>query len=122
MQRLFDIVYEDGEHFVGGSSYLSAGDWGKSPQKKIRTFFVRLPFGDNLVLSGYDRYYYRIEACKDFYGVNTSKLRIEYIFVYAQKQNKIKKYKIDLKKAMIEGFIKDINDNEIRGLNPKYWR
>ena len=122
MNNLFTIVFESNEVFDGGISYFQT-NWVKVPlDKKIRTLLIKLPLGDNLLLSGYDRYYYRVEACQDLYGKGAGQMKVEYIFVYGQKGNQVKMYRIDISTGNINVFINNKQDKEITRINPIYWR
>ena len=86
MNSLFTVIFNDNSMYEGGKDLFSP-KWSGVPQnKQIRSLFVSLPSGDNLILSGYDKYYYRIEGCQDLNGKNAGQLRPKFIFVYAQKE------------------------------------
>lgn len=121
--KIFSIVFDDNSVYEGGASY-SETKWKDIPtDKKIRSIFYTIPFGDVLCLSGYDSYYHIVEAVTDLNGKNKNVVKIDIVRLLAKKDNSVKIYKFkldDSKKIDIE--IKDVNDSFIKSLNPIFWR
>lgn len=122
--NLFTIVFDDNTTFLGGSSFFET-KWTEIPQdKKIRSIFYNIPFGDVLCLSGYDKYYHMIEGTNDLNGQKRGQLIIHSVRLMAKKDKAIKIWKFNFlnKDKIIEIEIKDENDKFIRSLNPIFWR
>jgi hypothetical protein len=132
---LFSVIFEDGEKFVGGTSYFNT-KWLEIPFKKIKRIFYKLPTNDYLCLVG-DKYFHMIEATKDWMRISkegieklNNKPKIEYAYIMVQKENKIISYRITLSIKKNERYRTgditvrefDINDKFITGLNPDNWR
>jgi hypothetical protein len=120
---IFTIIFEDNTSFEGGIDYKTT-KWEEIPNKKIKSIFYNIPFGDYLYLIGYDKYYHMIEATMDLNGDNKGKLIINNIRLMAKKDNKIKIWKFNLldKNKLIEIEVKNFNDNFIQKLNPNSWK
>ena len=103
---LYSIVFEDNTKFIGGTTYFDT-KWKNVPIKKIKRIFCRLPGGDYLALGGYDKYYYMVEAVKDWARINvrtnkTQKLknnipRLEYFYIMGKKGDVVVSYRVSLK-------------------------
>jgi len=103
---LYLITFKDGTKFIGGNSFFET-KWTDVPYKEIKRIFVRLPGGDHLTLSGYDKYFFMVEATKDWMRINvknktTQKInhntpRLEYFYIMGKKKDLIVSYRISLK-------------------------
>lgn len=118
---LFVITFEDKKVFVGGTSYKKT-KWLEVPQKKIKSVFYRLPSGDHLGLSGYDNYYYMIEATQDLNGINKGNERLQAFYAMGKKDDKVLIYRVNLRNHEISTTLLDSNDKAITGLNKAGWR
>jgi hypothetical protein len=121
---LYLIVFEDESKFSGGN-YMET-KWKEIPSKKIKRIFYRLPGGDCLTLSGYDKYYHMIEATQDLLGKNRGKVRLRYAYIMGKIENKVVRYKISLEpqnnKSEIEKELFYDTDKEITKLNVIGWK
>jgi hypothetical protein len=79
MNSLYQIVFFDNSVYKGGD--LKSPKWLEIPDKKIRSIFYQLPFGDNLVLSGYDKYYHYIECTTDISGDKKGEVQLEFAYL-----------------------------------------
>lgn len=123
---LYFVVFEDGTTYQGGTSY-SETKWMSIPEKKIKRIFFRLPSGDHICLSGYDRYYYMVEATRDVLRgktkINNSKIRIEAIYCMGKKQDKVIIYRIPLSiNKDIKTTILNTENDCIKELNQEAWK
>lgn len=119
---LYHITFIDNTTYNGGESVFDS-KWLQIPKdKKIKTLFYSLPFGDYLVLSGYDKYYHNIEGVEDLNGKNAGKVNIEYIYLIGKIKDKAIRYKIDIKKQTIIKEMFKCEDKEIKELNVESWR
>jgi len=119
MKNLFEIIYEDNTIYYGN---LQTDLWSESLYKKIKCVLYRLPSGDSLILSGYQKYYHMIEVVKDLSGEQKGILNFEYSYIIGKKLDIINIYKINLKTGLIEFKQTTENDKFIKGLNLNYWR
>jgi hypothetical protein len=122
MQNLFTVVFEDNSVFVGGSDYKET-KWKDIPDKKIRSIFYRIPTGDYLCLSGYEKYYHMVEVTMDLMGENKGKTILNLVKVFAKKGNNIRIYTINLisnEDIKIENT--DTGNELVKQLNPVYWK
>lgn len=118
--NIYTIVFNDNSVYNGGD--LNSPKWLEVPHKKIRTIFYSLPLGDNLVLSGADKYYHFIEATEDLTGDKKGQKQLEYAYLIGKKGNQYKLYKVNLRTGQIEIQILDENNEIIKQLNPIGWR
>jgi hypothetical protein len=120
---IFTIIFEDNTFFEGGSDYKNT-KWMEIPDKKIKSIFYNIPFGDYLYLTGYDKYYHIVEATQDLNGDNKGKIIIDNIRLLARIDNKIKIWKFNLldKNKLIDIEVKNLNDSFIQKLNSSFWR
>lgn len=119
---IYTVVFEDETTFIGGNNYFET-KWIEIPNKKIKRLFYRLPGGDYLCLAKYDKYFHMVEATKDLNGENKGEAKLNCIYLFGQKNNQIVRYKIDLLNlGRFEKRILDINDKQIKGLNPNNWK
>ena len=125
MTPLYYILFEDGSKYSGGSSFFDT-KWKEIPDKKIKMLHYRLPGGDYLVLSGYNKYFHMVEATTDLNGKNKGKTQLENVYIMGKKSDKVVIYKIGLllnkNLGKINKEIKNLEDKEIKGLNPKNWK
>jgi len=127
---LFVVIFEDGKHYTGKTSYLETGWLGILPTKPIKRIFYRLPNNDYLCLEGYEKYFRMSEACKDLNGKHRGQVRIQYDYIMGLKQGKVTCYRITLHEGKDSRYkigdlttrIFDINDKFIKGLNKDNWR
>jgi len=124
MKPLYHILFEDGIQYVGGNNFFDT-KWKQIPNKKIVKLFYRLPGGDYLLLAGYDKYFHMVEAVKNLNGKNKGKIILENVYLMGKKGDKVVVYKIGLllnkNLGKIEKQIKNLEDKEIKGLNPNNW-
>jgi len=120
---IFTIIFEDNTSFEGGIDYKNT-KWVEIPDKKIKSIFYNIPFGDYLYLIGYEKYHHIVEVTQDLNGQNKDKIIIDNIRLLARKGNKIKIWKFNLldKNKLIEIEVKNFNDNFIQKLNPNFWK
>ena len=122
---LYKILFKDGTVFNGGHDVFNT-KWLEIPNKKIKKLFYRLPGGDYLCLGGYDKYFHRIEATVDLNGKEKGKTKLQSVYIYGRKKDKVVVYQIGLIKDVNLGLIYkkiiDINDKEIKNLNPNNWK
>ena len=119
--RLYKIIFTDGTTFDGGN--LIDTNWLQIPyNKKIKQIFFKLPTGDYLLMSNYEKYYFMVECVEN---VNTvANKQIENVYLMGQRKSNILCYKIDLYKnvgSIYTVLLKDDSDF-IKGLNPKGWK
>ena len=119
---LYKIILDDDSIFNGGN--LTDTNWLDIPyNKKIKQLFYKIPSGDYLLLSGYDKYYFMVECAENINAKNPNR-QIEYVYIMGQKKDKVICYKVDLYKNV--GYVYTVllsDDSEfIRGLNPKGWK
>jgi hypothetical protein len=117
---IFVVLFEDNTNFSGGLDYFNT-KWNELPNKKIRTLFYRLSFGDYLSLSGYEKYYHMVEATNDLTGDNAGKVNIRKIYIMGKKDKKIYIYTINFEDNHIDNIILDEKDKIILELNPQGW-
>ena len=120
INRLYVIIFDDDTKFEGGD--CTDTKWLEIPNKKIRSLFYSLPFGDCICLSGYDKYYQFIEAVVDLNGDKKGQKIIEHIYVIGVKDKAVRIYKISLKNKKIDIIDTDNEDKFIKELNPIGWR
>lgn len=126
---LFNVIFEDGSCFTGGTNYFET-KWMEIPNRKIKRIFYRLPDGNHLCLTGYDKYFHMIEATKDLTGKNKGKVKIEYAYIMGKNKTEIISYRITLFNKGNERYRTgditvrtfDINDERIKKLNPDNWK
>lgn len=120
--KLFTIIFEDGDNFMGGT--LLDTKWLEIPNKKIKRLFYKLPHGDFLCLAGYEKYYHMVEATKDLNGKYRGQVRLEYAYIMGKLGNTVRIYKINLKNkdAYITKQEVDINNTWIKKLNVNGWK
>jgi len=121
MEPIFTIILSDGSVFSGGTSY-SETKWKEIPDKKIRTIFYKIPKGDVLVMTGYDKYFHMIEVLKDLNGDRAGIVNFEFAYLLGRKEDKINGYKMNFKTGNIEKIETNVEDNFIKGLNPNIWK
>lgn len=121
---LYLIVFEDDTQFVGGD-YMST-KWNEIPSKKIKRIFYRLPGGDCLTLSGYDKYYHMIEATTDLLGKSRGQVKLRHAYIMGKVADKVVRYKISLEIKNNKGEIAkeffNSDDKEITKLNVLGWK
>ena len=88
--KIFHVILDNGEEFIGGDIQFTR--WNKCPNS-IRSFAVRLPYGDHLTLSGYDSYNFFIGAIKN---LNDQKTTISHIYALGKKGDRVTSYRITL--------------------------
>jgi len=122
---LYKILFKDGTIFNGGYDLFNT-EWKNIPNKEIKKLYYRLPAGDYLCLGGYEKYFHRVEAIVDISGKEKGKTKLQSIYLYGKKQDKVIVYQIGLVKDINLGLIYkkivNINDEEIKKLNPKNWK
>jgi len=120
MDNLFVIVFKDDSIFEGGNYQQTK--WKEIPDKQIRSIFYRIPNGDHLILSGYDKYYHMIEVCEDLNGERKGEVRLDFSYIMGKKDGYVRIYKINLQNNNIE--IKELEENDdfIKKLNSKFWK
>ena len=122
---IYTILFEDGTVFEGGSNFYNT-KWSEIPKKEIKKFYYRLPGGDYICMGGYDKYFHRIEATVDMSGKEKGKTKLQSIYLYGKKNEKVVVYQIGLIKNVNLGLIYkkiiDINDEEIKNLNQNNWK
>lgn len=122
---IYKILFKDGTVFNGGLDYFNT-KWLEIPNKEIKKLYYRLPAGDYLLMAGYDKYFHRIEATVDLSGKEKGKTKLQSVYIYGKKEDKIVVYQIGLIKdvnlGMIYKKIVDANDDEIKKLNPNNWK
>ena len=125
MGKLYSVVFKDGTYYEGGNSLFKT-KWKEIPDKEIKRIFFRLPTGDHICLSGYEKYYYMVEGCQDVYRKNqiikNPKIRLEAYYFMGNKKNKVIVYKVSLIDNSIKIIILDKNSEFIRKLNKKGWK
>jgi hypothetical protein len=123
MDNLFIVVFEDNQTFLGGNDLYNT-KWSEIPNKKIKSLYYRMPSGDYLLLTGYDKYYHMVEGTKAINGINAEQLMIHNIRLMAQKDKLVKIYKFNLLNddKPIEIETKTIGDEFIKKLNLIYWK
>ena len=127
---LFVVIFEDGKHYTGNTSYLETGWLGILPNKPIKRIFYRLPDYNYLCLEGYEKYFHMIEATNDLTGRNKGKTVIRYAYIIGKRENKVESYRISLfenkdSKYKIGDIVKrefDLNSKFANGLNLDNWR
>lgn len=135
---LYSIIFEDGTQYIGGSSYTDT-KWRNIPNKKIKRIFYRLPGGDYITLSGYEKYYQMIEGTKDCIRVSRTKqtanlikaqTRVEYAYIMGKIKDKVVSYRITLfnrknDRYRVGDIVKrvfDVSDSKIQELNSQEWK
>jgi hypothetical protein len=120
MDKLFVIIFTDDSIFSGGNYQQTK--WKEIPDKKIRSIFYRMPDGDHLILSGYEKYYHMIEVAQDIMGEKKGEVRLEFSYIMGKKDGYIRIYKINLQNNNVE--VKELkeDDDYINKLNPKFWK
>lgn len=120
--KLFHIIFDDNTTYEGGT--LENTYWKEIPDKKIRSLFYQIPFGDILCLSGYDKYYHIVECTCDLNGDKKGQTIIHSIRLLARKNGVIKIYQFNLldRNKPIEIKILSIEDEFIKKLNPSFWK
>lgn len=126
---LFVAVYENNEQIEGGNSYFDT-KWLSLPLKQIKSLFYKLPSGDYLTFSGYNKYFNMVEALQDFTGTERGQVKLQYVYIMAQKENKVISYRVSLLQQKNDRYQEgditvrtfDKNDKFILGLNAEGWR
>jgi hypothetical protein len=118
--NLYTIVFDDSSIYKGGD--LRQPKWLEIPDKKIRSIFYQLPLGDNLVLSGYDKYYHYVEVTSDITGEKKGEVQLEFAYSIGKNRKECKLYKINLRTGQVEIKILEEKDKEISQLNPIGWK
>ncbi len=60
--QIYKVTFEDGEDFIGGN--LQFPGWNKCVSEGIKSLEITLPYGEKLILSGYEKYNLFIGAVK----------------------------------------------------------
>jgi len=120
---IYSLILEDNSTFVGGINY-SETKWNDIPSdKKIKRIFYRLPKGDVICLSGYNKYCHLVEVTKDVYCSKESGLKLEYAYIMGQKDNLVRCYKINLQNnEIIICKDYDINDEFVTRIAIHCWK
>ena len=119
--NLYEIIFEDGITFSGGS--LENPNWLKIPKdKKIRFLFYNLPFEGSLILKKYDAYYHFIEVTKNLNGKKAGQIQLEYAYLIGKKNTVYDIYKINLRNNKMKKIRTNKTDKMIQELNPLGWR
>jgi len=90
-EPIFTVKFTDETEFVGGN--LKAPKWTKCPDQEINSLRVHLPYGDEVVLSGYEKYNFFIGASKDLRG---GELTIQHLFALGCNDKTVVSYRITL--------------------------
>ena len=117
---LFTLVFTDSSVFRGGD--YNTTKWLDIPEKQIRSIFYSLPNGDNLALSGYEKYYHYLEVTTDLNGEKKGIKQFEYCYLIGKKENKYRIYKISFRTNNIEVIDTNENNEIIKNLNPIGWK
>jgi hypothetical protein len=120
MENLFTVVFEDNSTFVGGN--LINTKWKEIPDKKIRSIFYKMPKGDVLAMTGYDKYFHMVEVLKDINGDRAGIVNFEFVYLLGRKENRVNGYKMSFQTGNIEKIETSVEDNFVKGLNPKFWK
>ena len=118
---LFQVIYEDNSIYEGGT-YEDTKWLGIDKNKKIRSLFYLLPTEDYLGLGGFKRVYQYVEVVKDLNGTESGKIKIEFICLIVEKEDKYIQYKINHKDNDIEINYLTKDSAYIKSLNPVGWR
>jgi hypothetical protein len=113
---LFEIIFDDGEIFKGGT--MENTKWLEIPaNKKIKGILYHYAFGRTLALKDFDKVYHYIEVCKDLNGLNAGKVRMDKLVLIVKKNNINTIYENGIK-------IKELSDEDewIKSLNRIGWR
>lgn len=121
MKSIFNIVFVDGSVFTGGTSY-SETKWKVIPEKQIKTIFYKIPKGDVLAMAGYEKYFHMIEVLTDINGDRAGITNFEFAYLLGKKGDRVNGYKMSFKTGNIEKIETTVEDNFIKGLNPKFWK
>ena len=120
MKSLYTIIFKNGSDFLGGN--IIETKWIDIPNNPIKRIIYNLPTGDNLVLSGYDKYFQMIEVAEDVYGKTKGRKEIEFTYIMGKKDGIIVCYKIRIKTGDIEKKIYKETDKFLVGLNKTGWK
>ena len=118
---LFQVIYNDNSIYEGGD-YRDTKWLGIDKNKKIRSLFYLLPTEDYLGLGGFKRVYQYVEVVKDLNGSESGKIKIEFICLIVEKDDKYIQYKINHKDNGIEINYLTKDSKYIKSLNPVGWR
>ena len=128
IKPLYTVIFEDGSHFIGGTSYFNT-KWLEIPLKSIKRIFYKLPTGDCICLEG-EKYFRMSEALKDITGKEKGIVKLQYDYIMVKRNNKVISYRITLLNKTNERYksgdltIREFSENDkfIKGLNPDNWR
>ena len=128
IKPLYTVIFEDGSHFIGGTSYFNT-KWLEIPLKPIKRIFYKLPTGDYVCLEG-EKYFRMSEALKDITGKEKGIVKLQYDYIMVKRNNKVISYRITIHETKDSRYKKgditfrefSIDDNFIRGLNEENWR
>ena len=118
---VFIILYADEQTYFGKQSYFDSG-WKDIEDKPIKKVFFRMPTGDYMVLSNYEKYYHYMEATKIVAGDNAGKVQLEYLHMLGKRQNQVIEYKVRVLTGDIKINVFDAENEYIKKLNPIGWR
>ena len=118
---MFLVLYADGTTYYGKKSYADSG-WKEMENKPIQKIYFRMPTGDFMVLSDYEKYYQYMEATKILAGEHAGKIQLEYVHILGVRQGKVIEYKIRVITGDIKINLFDEQSEYIQKLNPMGWR
>jgi len=117
---LFIVLFTDNDTYYGRKDYSDAG-WGEIPNKPIKKIFFRLPTGDYIILADYNSYYFYQEAIKVLSGDNAGKMRIQYSYILAKRNQRVVEYKINILSGNTEVKVYAEDNEYIQKLNKDGW-
>ena len=118
---LFIVLFTDNDIYYGKKDYFNSG-WEEIPNKSIKKVFFRIPTGDFLVLSEYEKYGRFTEVTKIVSGQNVGKTQLEYFYILGKRNEKIIEYKINILTGNTEVKIYDEDSQYVKGLNKEIWK
>jgi hypothetical protein len=121
MKKLYDIYFQDGTNFEGGS--IENTRWLEIPNKSIRKLVYYLPSKEKISLENYDSYYHYIECTSDLNGKNAGKINNDYAYLITKEEEWYEIMKINLKiGTMVTTVVTGTDSEEISKLNPIGWK
>jgi len=121
MNPLYEILFSDGEFFIGGN--LQATKWVEIPLKPIEKFTYYVPNTNKVIIeSNFKRIYHMVEVTTDFSGPERGKVKLEYTYLIVEREYEYECYKNNLITKKTENILYKKDNEWIKKLNPSFWR
>jgi hypothetical protein len=120
MKHLYEIIFIDGERFVGGT--IQKPNWLQIPNKGIKKLIYSLPNGKKLICEDYKTYYHFVEVCQDIVNGAKGRIQIEYAYLITGTSEHYEVLKINLSSGESQLNMLKLNDDWISQLNPLGWK